>query len=1252
MIGISADKAWGIRALAAVLAALALGGCSEWFAQSGALPPFQEPEVSDAADYLDDAAGVGAPPQWDAMTRRTRGKVYESAEEAGAVPPAIALPCSGAAPKPDGSCCPADQSWSKAAAACVQVSGTTCAPGATCPPRWCFDWKLPSGGSCSPADADCSAQPRDCSAADLAAAVWPAGQSCASGTAPGALGCAAAAAAVAQPFGGAAAADVPLAAAALPAVPADLAVETLPALAAAAAPAWCLDAGGQVAGLCQEAKTPCKVGQWLDNAGTCVALAAALPKACPAGALAGEAPVCPPDPAECGSGKWGELPNAAALIYVDPAAAPGGNGSAASPLASLTAALAAAPSGTAVVLAAGSYAVPAGGLSVASGVTLRGRCAQLVQLQAADNLAPTLKVLGKVERVTVSGGSYALSIQAGGAAERLRAVGGSSAAVWLAGSLSDAVLLPTGQGVRVPGGAAQLARVRIDHATGRGLSVYGGAKVSASDLVVTATQPEKALQGHGLLVAEASQLSVQGLWLSGNASAAAVASDSGTSLQIQRFWIEKTAAAPGDSDGGQGILCNGGASTTALHGQLTGNQTQAVLVHGSGSSAVLGNVIATATLANPAGSTGEGLRVQSGGKLTVRGLLTSSNVARSAICSGAGSQLTLEGAALTTTYARPSDGKAGQGLVIDGGCTAQVQLLRLSANRTAGAVVAGQGSSLSGGEVVIDATQAQSSDGSQGSGLQVVEGAKVQLQSLFSSGNRSQGVLVADAGSSLSAGLLRVRDTLPRQKDGSAGTGVSVSDGAALVVQKLHLSGNRVCGLQVEGAGSSATVGGPGGGAVISAMLPSQSSDKGGWGASVSGGASLNLQRLHVVGARELALAASGTASQLELADAWISDTLAANKSGEMGRGLAIEAGAKAKIQRLVVTAARQVGVSVHGSELAMSDAYIGGTLPDQATSPKVGPGHYGRGLSADAGAQVQLLRVRLSGNREVGLAAYGGSQIRARHLTIDATAPQPAGSEGGRAIDVSGGAFIGVDGGLLRDHTQVAALVSGSQSLLDLRNVAVVQVAAAADATGGYGLYAGKGALLRTAGVSLVGTRYAAVSLDAAQGELYGLASGAIGKSAEDKGGYGVCLAHAASLKARGLQISGAHTSALLARDSALDIDSAYLQGTQMGAFSNAKQQAADGLTLVLSSAKVSNTLLQGHLRAGAVVSGGSAAFANVRLLGNGIGWSIQGLAAASFDAVSAAGNANSVWTGGALGLPPAVPTLGARWAIYPVTF
>ena len=55
------------------------------------------------------------------------------------------------------------------------------------------------------------------------------------------------------------------------------------------------------------------------------------------------------------------------------------------------------------------------------------------------------------------------------------------------------------------------------------------------------------------------------------------------------------------------------------------------------------------------------------------------------------------------------------------------------------------------------------------------------------------------------------------------------------------------------------------------------------------------------------------------------------------------------------------------------------------------------------------------------------------------------------------------------------------------------------------------------------------------------------------------------------------------------------------------------------------------------------------MRLPGNGIGWSIEGLAAASFEAVSAAGNANRGWTGGALGLPPAVPTLEARWALGP---
>ncbi len=120
-------------------------------------------------------------------------------------------------------------------------------------------------------------------------------------------------------------------------------------------------------------------------------------------ASAGKLPACTPDPADCGDDEYGDtnLKDGAVLFVNGSTAKDGGSGTRADPLKTIASALAKAPTGGSVAVAAGVYNES---LVLTRPVTLRGRCAAKVTLLGKPGL-PVLwaGALGDGGQVTVQG---------------------------------------------------------------------------------------------------------------------------------------------------------------------------------------------------------------------------------------------------------------------------------------------------------------------------------------------------------------------------------------------------------------------------------------------------------------------------------------------------------------------------------------------------------------------------------------------------------------------------------------------------------------------------------------------------------------------------------------------------------------------------------------------------------------------------------------------------------------------------------
>ncbi|MBL8740939.1 MAG: hypothetical protein JNK04_07595, partial [Myxococcales bacterium] len=218
--------------------------------------------------------------------------------------------------------------------------------------------------------------------------------------------------------------------------------------------------------------------------------------------------------AGCGTGTWGNVPDAAENIYVDASFVGTSDGSIDLPFASLTAALAAAASGSRIVLAAGTYSVDA---PLTSGVELRGVCASQVTLTAADDAVQVLSLSAPAgETIIVSDVTVSASVDGirvfSGDAEIRRAVirdvhhkavevGGTGTTALLERVLVRDTTLggnaDVGIGVQALSGAEVTVResalVRTHTVA---LQAYGGA-LGADDVFVAETLADPSGHGNG-----------------------------------------------------------------------------------------------------------------------------------------------------------------------------------------------------------------------------------------------------------------------------------------------------------------------------------------------------------------------------------------------------------------------------------------------------------------------------------------------------------------------------------------------------------------------------------------------------------------------------------------------------------------------------------------------------------------------------------------------------------------------------------
>jgi hypothetical protein len=447
----------------------------------------------------------------------------------------------------------------------------------------------------------------------------------------------------------------------------------------------------------------CASGFTADGAGGCVAT---LPS-CGDGqvALPGDTACHALD--ECGSGRWGSIPVEADTLYVDAAAADGGDGTASAPYRTLGAAIATlSPARNRMIaVAAGKYAEP--GLLIESDARIYGRCASMVELASTETMWGALELHGNVEirGLSISGGAHGITI-GGGSVAKISAV-----RVHDTGRIGIAIGAPGDSGAR-----ATIERVLIERSVEHGVLVYGS-ELTLGDTVIRDIASRMGKQGSGISIEEdhekalSSTATIRRVLVERAHDVGVVAL--GSTASIAGSIIRGTRARPSDLGAGMGVASmrhpkTMKPSSVTISGSFIEDNTHAnVYVFGS-SVAIDRTVLQKARPRESTKCCGDGIAALEATVDVKRSLVAAH---RNTGIVAVASKATLEDTIVRDTIAA-TDGKSGYGVgaMIGGATGSTVTLLRCRIARNQGAAVAAFGSAVRiEGSALVDTTVKENS---------------------------------------------------------------------------------------------------------------------------------------------------------------------------------------------------------------------------------------------------------------------------------------------------------------------------------------------------------------------------------------------------------------------------------------------------------------------------------------------------------------------------------------------------------------
>lgn len=638
---------------------------------------------------------------------------------------------------------------------------------------------------------------------------------------------------------------------------------------------------------------------------------------------------CEPIGATCPAGDFADdLPAGGTVVFVRAGAEPG-DGSRDRPYDSIARALAMAPTGSTIALAKGTYDQ---GVSIARSMTIVGACPAETIWTAST---PSLSRGGIVE---VTGGDVTI--------RDVRFTPSPFAAV-------------IAQGGRA---TVRLESVRIDGASGAGIVVNAGARLSATRLAVRDTRDNGGI-GTAIGVMEGGSATVERAVLERSLElSVAVWGGEATLTDVAiRGTTALTAA------GGPAIGFEGG-TVRVVASVVEDNVGSAIVADTAASALELESVIVRNTTPHPGGMASAVTINRGATARIVRSALFATQTGASAV--GA-SRLEIADSLIAGD---PGDDPWGYGVLLGEGSTALIARSHVHAAMWAGIAATGAGTTASIEDVAVTDTAGDAELG-LGRAIEVSEGAQITGARLDLERNRDIAVAVMEPGSGATLEDVAIRDTEPA-RDGTRGSAVAVQDGAFVVVARGLVERSHESGITCAGAGTVAQLEDV---TIVdtqpSAALPGEL----GIAFAAADGCVASIRRGLFERNRDTALWAHSEGTSLEIEDVRVSDT--ASSDDELSHGVALMAqfGARTEVTRAVFELSRARAVLIVGAHGTLRDVRITDVVPPKCaeTGCPLGEGVVGAAAFYGGVLDMERFEVRRSDLCGVQVALDGQLALR-----------------------------------------------------------------------------------------------------------------------------------------------------------------------------------------------------------------------------------------------------------------------------------
>lgn len=357
--------------------------------------------------------------------------------------------------------------------------------------------------------------------------------------------------------------------------------------------------------------------------------------------------------------------------------------------------------------------------------------------------------------------------------------------------------------------------------------------------------------------------------------------------------------------------------------------------------------------------------------------------------------------------------------------------------------VLGNGIWVSGGDltarsILVRETRPRRSDARGGYGLDVSAGTADVTRAIFD--RSTQRAVGSNAVLTLrDAALL---DTRPLADD-AWGHGLSIQGGTALA-ERLTIERNQDFGVWVVDGGALTLRD-----AVVRDTEPRGTDDQLGQGASVGAGGSMTLERVLLQSNHTAGAEAVEAGTRMTLRDVVVRDTQPQRSSNELGYGLSCDRGATVDAARLAIERNHHGGVTSGACTLDLSDLAV------RDTQPRAGDGAGGEGVALTAGARATIRRVLSERNRRNAIYALGaGTTLLLEDATLRETGWEESTRRAGRGLLVNGGAGVEARRAHVDGAYSAGFHVDDVGSRLVLEDARVERVMRAPESTQGEAIY------------------------------------------------------------------------------------------------------------------------------------------------------------------------------------------------------